>query len=70
MQGGEAGRFIGAGYFRADQVLINGDSGYPVKGNLEGHVTISCGVKNRCQIILQNFRIRLNYNYFVNLMCG
>jgi hypothetical protein len=26
MQGGEAGSFIGAGYFRDYQVLLNGDS--------------------------------------------
>ena len=60
MQGGEAGRFIGAGYFRACQVLVNADSGYPVKVNTEGDVTISFGVKNKCQIIFLVFCIRLN----------
>jgi len=55
MQRGEAGRFIGAGYFRAYQVLVNGESGYPLKVNTEGHVTISFGVKNRCQIVFLVF---------------
>jgi hypothetical protein len=52
MQGGEAGSFIGAGYFRAYQVLVNGDSGYPVKVNTKGHVTISFGIKFSWPFIL------------------
>ena len=46
MRGGEARSFVGAGYFRAYQVLVSGDSGYPVKVNTNEHVTISFDVKN------------------------
>jgi hypothetical protein len=57
MRGGEAGRFIGAEYFSACQVLVNAHS---VKANTEGHVTNCFGVTCRCQIIFLAFGIRLN----------
>jgi hypothetical protein len=56
MQGGEAGTFSGKGYFSACQVLVDVVSGYPVKANTEGHVTISF------------WCYRLMSNYFPGLM--
>lgn len=57
---------MGERYCNVSKILVNGDSGYPMKVDTDGHVTIGFGATNICQIIFLTFLYQIYVEFVFN----